>query len=293
MEWTGKERQEGKDRRRKGRRKADRLSTVRVLVPLSDRREKVKKSVKRGEILAALKDIIRILRISPEELFLKKDVLSSLKKIIEKHHVSPEELFPQLSDGRGPEPPDLDELLFEQTGKLIELDFHKELGLDKKHFLETTPSPFFKKKLFDLGFDKLVLVDARIPFKRQLKLTRADCSLTPKMVEEIEKRERELTGIRLARPYWIQVQDGRRNLGKSAHRCFPELSSLNERGLTLLEGISLAIQYPEVLRRHQILLGTPFGGLVPCLSLGPALTTVSVDFEAGRCGLATVSFRRQ
>lgn len=147
------------------------------------------------------------------------------------------------------------------TTQIIQLAIPKALGLTEQAYRSSLPQPASDSEAAALGFDLLVLVEPRVDFWIQLQHANIANYLSPEVLPD---PVRSVT----TRAYWLQVEAGKRHLGRTVREA--EAAFLpGERGLTALEGVSLIVQYPEILEvRCLDLSGSrTSGGEVPCLGV--------------------------
>ena len=125
--------------------------------------------------------------------------------------------------------------------------YYALLLMSKQDFVaKFSPAPESTKALLPV----FVIPESMISVTKQLQHAKIACKI---LLEHIHTK-----GKRRSKPYWILVNPGYKNKGKSPRAVISALRS-SERGLTLVEGIALAAQYPEVLRSHAIdLLGCTY-----------------------------------
>lgn len=155
---------------------------------------------------------------------------------------------------------DLNTEFQKQIDRYVELNFHKELGLTeeayKASFSPFTPRPDIVRNEFDIP----IVVETRIGPGRQAELADIfdgtkgygvqDWQLDPKRFKTPET------------PYTVWMNDGSKNLGKSAADVRNSLPA-DERGATLQEVVALLIHKPVILEKHAVMsVGTDFGRVV-------------------------------
>lgn len=137
-----------------------------------------------------------------------------------------------------------------QKDHLVELGFHKVLGMTEQDYRDSLPNFQSQPIDFKHRFDIPILVDPRISLRRQFKLLKiggyyATRSINPVNIENIEGLETPET------PYQIWTNEGTR---------FKEISEMgarknfatDERGLTIIEGLGLIRERPFILQEHPI-----------------------------------------
>lgn len=160
-----------------------------------------------------------------------------------------------------------------QIQRFIELGFHKELNLSEREYLDSLPKFGPQPEQFQGRFNIPVVVETRIPVKRQCELARIRYFLGGLKVTDWTDDSK---GYRTPdRPYATWLQDGKKNLYRAVEAVRKELAE-DERGGTEFDGIALYIAHPQVLKEHFLdLPGTKVGPVsAPCLSLcfgGPRL----------------------
>lgn len=178
-----------------------------------------------------------------------------------------------------------------QTQGFIELGFHTELGLSEEKYLESLPRFEPQPEQFKGRFDIPVIVETRIPVKRQSELTRL-----PYFLEGLEVVDwlGDPKGYKTPKiPYFTWLQDGAKNINRSVRDVRATFAE-DERGATEFDGISLYIAHPEILKDHFIdLPGTTVGSHdAPFLFLWldrPGLYCLDVgfpgsEFSSASCG---------
>lgn len=136
--------------------------------------------------------------------------------------------------------------------RLINIGFNKLTGLSESdYYLSIPQKPKLNQKFFQRGFDKLVLVDPRISINTQLNLIGINTDLDLNNLHDLVVSPKQ--------PYWIQVNDGNNNRGKSPKSCLSNLCD-KARGLTVIEGISLYMHFPSILSDHFIYLPGSYYG---------------------------------
>jgi len=153
-----------------------------------------------------------------------------------------------------------------QAQRLIQLGFHRELGLSKKEYLASLSKFGPQPEAFKGRFDIPILVETRIPIERQCKLTGIKYLLEGVDFQDWPK---DLQGYRTPdKPYFAWMQDGSKNLNETVQNV-RETFKEDERGATIFDAIGLYLAHPEILKHHFINLpGTSVGsGYAPCLSL--------------------------
>lgn len=129
-----------------------------------------------------------------------------------------------------------------QAKRLWDLGVGRELGFaDFAAFLAMTPKVPPLLCLPDEKFPLLVLVEPRLPLKMLCVLGNVDFDGDDNTFQPWDAR-----CMRQRQPYWIRMQDGRKNRGRSVADC-RESFARNECGLTALEGVSAYLQHPEVV----------------------------------------------
>ncbi|MDD5254051.1 MAG: DUF5701 family protein [Candidatus Nanoarchaeia archaeon] len=165
--------------------------------------------------------------------------------------------------------------------QFIDKGYHKFLGIDEEKFLNLIPE---KQKLQDKIFARALLVipPSMIKVEKQILLSGIEPKVDLTKISSIKTKEK---------PYWIYFQDGSKNRGKSPSFCRKNLSK-KERGLTLVEGISLYIQYPSILDKQSVdLIGSTYGKeCTPTIYKWAGKVMISAicsDISDAMCGSAT------
>lgn len=129
-----------------------------------------------------------------------------------------------------------------QTKRLWDLCIGTELGYwNFEEYAGTIPAISPRLLLPDREFPLLVLVETRLDLKMLCALANVDFDGDDNTFQPWDAR-----CMRQRQPYWIRMQDGRKNRGRSVADC-RESFMQGEIGLTALEGVSAYIQYPEVV----------------------------------------------
>ncbi len=145
--------------------------------------------------------------------------------------------------------------------RLIQLAIPKALGVTEEAYRSSLPPSEWDQDARALGFDLLILVEPRVDFWFQFQHANIANYLSAERLPD--------PGTSLSRsPYWLQVDPGKRHLGRTVREAesafFPW-----ERGLTALEGVSLVAQHPEILQARCLDLpgSRTSTGEVPCLGV--------------------------
>ena len=176
-----------------------------------------------------------------------------------------------------------------QAGRRIELGFHTEIGLSEEDYLASLPKFEPQPEAFRGRFDIPVFIETRIAPKRQAELAGLTYYLSDLNVRDWEDDPK---GYKTpANPYATWMQDGKKNLNKSVSTVRKNLAP-DERGATEIDGISLFIANPEILKDHYIdFPGTSVGAdYAPYLSRwggGPEVSCGRVDFADSSYGSAS------
>ena len=163
--------------------------------------------------------------------------------------------------------------------QFIKSNYHKELNLSEEEFIKSIPEPKIKTSK---DFNKILLVIPMIDLKKQLELTNI------KLNVNINKININNTHTK---PYWIIFQDGSKNRGKSPNFCLDNLNN-NEKGLNIIEGISMYLQYPEVVDDHSVdLIGSKYGNecntTIYKWNDKVMISAICSDISDSMCGSAT------
>jgi hypothetical protein len=133
-----------------------------------------------------------------------------------------------------------------QVRRLVQLGFPVLLGTPNEQYLEEIPAVPLSQP--DREFELLLLVDPRPSVEDQLQKVRGGADIDLALLQDRVQCP--------ADPYWIWVNPGKENVGRKPLECLRAFKE-SQRGLTLIEGIHLIIQYPTLLNRHGLdLLGT-------------------------------------
>lgn len=147
---------------------------------------------------------------------------------------------------------------------LLDLGFHKALGQERGAYVDALPRPAWDPALAVEGYDRLTLVDPRVPREVALKHGNVADHMPLARIEDLGP---SLPGG--GRPYWLQVQAGDRYRGRAVRDAVAAFAP-GERGLTVTEGLALALQHPEVTNddRGVDLPGSRAHGFgVPCIAV--------------------------
>jgi len=156
------------------------------------------------------------------------------------------------------------EQAFEQGVRcLLDLGYHRALGQAKGAYVDALPRPPWDPALGAEGYDRLVLVDARVPLEVALKHGNLAHHMPHAAIEDVAPAPAG------GGPYWLQAQPGDRYRGRAVRDAVAALAP-GERGLTVIEGLALVLQHPDVTAddRGIDLPGSRARGLgVPCIAL--------------------------
>ena len=133
-----------------------------------------------------------------------------------------------------------------QAKRLWDLGIGQELGFPNfEKYLATIPRIPSQLVLPDREFPLCVLVEPRLPLKMLCALGNVDFDGDDNTFvpwyppPSLDPRNQPW-------PYWIRMQDGRKNRNRSVVDCRHDFAK-NELGLTAFEGVSAYIQHPEVV----------------------------------------------
>lgn len=144
-----------------------------------------------------------------------------------------------------------------QSGRYVELGFHKELGLSEENYLASLSRFEPQPEVFVGRFDIPILVETRIAPKRQAELAGLNYLLRGLNVHDWEDDPKKYKTPKI--PYTTWMQDGKKNLKRSVRDVRRTLEA-DERGATEYDGIARWIANPSVLEDHNIdLPGTSVG----------------------------------
>lgn len=145
--------------------------------------------------------------------------------------------------------------------QMIQLAIPKALGVTEETYRRSLPRPVWDLDAAALGFDLLILVEPRVDFWLQLQHANIANYLSAALLPDPG-------GAINVGPYWLQVEAGKRHLGRTVKEAEAAFGS-GERGLTALEGVSLALQHPEILTLRCLDLSgsRTSAGEVPCLGV--------------------------
>jgi hypothetical protein len=147
---------------------------------------------------------------------------------------------------------------------LLDLGYPKALGQQIGVYVDALPRPAWDGAAGAEGFDRLVLVDPRVPLEVPFKHGNLAHHMPHARVVDVVPAGGPARG-----PYWIQAQGGDRYRARAPRDAIAAFAP-GERGLTVTEGIALVLQHPEVLRDdHGVdLPGSRAAGFgVPCIAI--------------------------
>lgn len=156
---------------------------------------------------------------------------------------------------------DLDQVFERAVRCLLDLGYPKSLGQPKGAYVDALPRPAWDPALAAEGYDRPVLVDPRVPLDVAMKHGNMAHHMPHARIEDVAP-------VGPAAPHWIQVQAGARYRGRAARDAVAAFAP-DERGLTVVEGIALVLQHPDVLADDQgvDLPGSRAHGVgVPCIA---------------------------
>ena len=166
-----------------------------------------------------------------------------------------------------------------QLSRLIQLGYAAAAGLSKDAFAKLIPVPENKDGAL------LVIPSNIISIDKQMEMVGGRNYLNLDSLKD--------TVLTPDRPYWVYgVENGKKMLGKSPDACVKDFLKQCRRGLTVIEGINLIAQYPDVLKDHYIdLPGSRCSALsVPFLNLSgdePGLFDSFSSNVLSSCGSAS------
>jgi len=177
-----------------------------------------------------------------------------------------------------------------QVKGYFKLGFHKELNLSEEEYRDSLPKFTPQPEAYKGRFDIPVLVETRIPVKKQAELA----GLRYYSAEAVRDWEDDPKGYQTPEtPYITWMQDGR-NYRKWTVDNFRRAMAEDERGATEFDGVALFIKNPKILQHHSIdLPGTSVGSVrAACLLLWfdePGLRAYLVgnahpNFGSASCG---------
>lgn len=146
---------------------------------------------------------------------------------------------------------------------LVDLGYPRALGQEDRAYVEALPRPPWDAAAAAEGFDRLVLVDLRVPLEVALKHGNMVTHMPHARIEDVEPPPT------VGGPYWIQAQPGDRYRARAVREAMATFAP-GEHGLTVTEGVALVLQHPEVLRDD---LGVDLPGSraagfgVPCIAV--------------------------
>ena len=129
---------------------------------------------------------------------------------------------------------------------LTALGYHDALGMSEEAYRASLPSYQPQPKQFEGRFDTSLLVDPRIPRRRQMQLVGVKNSIGSWLDNFEDVPE-------LNEPYQVWVQNGIRYLRKNA-LTFTADKADDERGMNSLEAITLYRELPNVVLDHGVIL---------------------------------------
>lgn len=174
-----------------------------------------------------------------------------IKQLLEIDHAGPgirtevQELIKRLtSGGVGVK---TDDPRVTQAKRLWDKGFGRELGIDSfEHYLANIPVIPESLLAHDERFPELVLVDAGLGITKICELLGIDFSGDDQTFEDFDPKQ-----ARTEQVYWIRLQDGKKNCGKSVQTCRKEFAQ-DEIGLTFHEGLAFFAQCPESFRKFAL-----------------------------------------
>lgn len=126
-----------------------------------------------------------------------------------------------------------------QISTYIKLGFHKLLGTSLQEYLSSIPDFKPPSKNITGRFDKVLLVEPRVPVWLQLQ--------TAGYKYFINSEVRDSGDNKHQLPYTTWLQDGSKKELRSLH-------APDERDMTIQEGAALLIAYPKAIENHPIAL---------------------------------------
>lgn len=126
-----------------------------------------------------------------------------------------------------------------QIGTHLKLGFHKVLGLSLEEYLSSLPHFNPPPENFRGRFDKILLVEPRIPVWLRLQIAGYKYFISG----EIHDESKDKNGL----PFIAWIQDG-------SKKGLRDLPNPDERDATIQEGASLLIAYPKTVENHPIAL---------------------------------------
>ena len=132
-----------------------------------------------------------------------------------------------------------DQVFERAVQRLLDLDYHKALGQARGVYVDAMPRPAWDPALAAEGYDRLVLVDPRVALDAPMKHGNMAHHMPHARIEDV-------VTVELMAPHWLQVQAGMRYRGRAVRDAVSAFAK-DERGLTVLEGIALVLQHPDVL----------------------------------------------
>lgn len=146
---------------------------------------------------------------------------------------------------------------------LVDLGYAKALGQESGAYGEALRRPVWDPALAAEGYDRLVLVDPRVPLGVPLRHGNVVHHAPHARIEDVAPPPPA------ERPYWIQVQAGDRYRGRAVREAVAAFAP-GERGLTLVEGVALVLQHSDVVSddRGVDLPGSRLAGVgVACMAV--------------------------
>jgi hypothetical protein len=144
---------------------------------------------------------------------------------------------------------------------LLDLGYHKAVGQAEGAYVDALPRPAWDPGLAAEGYDRLVLVDPRVPPDVSMKHSNMTHHMSRARIEDV-------VTAGPGHPHWLQVQGGERYRGRAVRDALAAFAP-GERGLTVVEGLALVLQHPDVLADDQgvDLPGSRAQGFgVPCIA---------------------------
>ena len=151
---------------------------------------------------------------------------------------------------------------FDRTVRcLLDLGYHRAVGQSEGTYVASLPRPSWNSALAAQGYDRLVLVDPRVPLDVPMKHGNMTHHMSRARIEDV-------VTAGPGHPHWLQAQAGARYRGRAVRDVLAAFAP-DERGLTVLEGLALVLQHPDVLADDQgmDLPGSRAHGFgVPCIA---------------------------
>lgn len=174
-----------------------------------------------------------------------------------------------------------------QAWRLYDAGWGRELGQPSfQDYLATIPLVPDWPADWHEQFDRVILVDARLPLTKMCELLHVDILGDDETFVDFHP-EHALQGV-----YWMRCQDGRKYHNVSIRQCWKKFGP-NEVGLTAAEGLCLFLQERGVLEDHfpvlpgSVLRRRGFSAFLRPLESGPSLDWIWSGHADAKFGAAS------